>query len=258
MDAFQAVLLGILQGVTEWLPVSSSGHLALAQIFFGIEVPVAFDVALHLGTLFAVLIYFRSDLVQLLRGLLSFNPNHPDFRTLLFLVVAMIPTAIIGFAFRDFFEDMFFHIQFVGAALLITGFLLFAASRIPAGKKEVGWKSALLIGAAQGLSVAPGISRSGATISAGMLYGIPAEKAARFSFLLSIPAIIGASFFQLQEAEFAAVPLAVSLSGILSAAVVGYLSIGFLLKILREAKLVYFAYYCWAIGLLAILSAFIM
>ena len=257
MDLIQAVFLGVLQGLTEWLPVSSSAHLALAQIFLGLTVPIAFDLALHLGTLLAVFAYFRRDIVQIAQGFFSFSWKNPGFRTSALIVVAMVPTAIIGFAFKGFFEAMFSSAAQIGIALIITGTILFIASKATSKGREVGVKESVVIGLAQGIAVAPGISRSGSTISAALLLSVPAEKAARFSFLLGIPAILGASAIEIagQHAELSAVPLPPLFAGIAAAALVGYWSIGFLLGVLKKANLRWFAYYCWALGLVAVAAS---
>ncbi|MFH1106320.1 MAG: undecaprenyl-diphosphate phosphatase [Candidatus Micrarchaeota archaeon] len=253
MDLLQAVFLGALQGLTEWLPVSSSAHLALAQIFLGLKVPIAFDLALHLGTLLAVFAYFWKDIIGIARGFFSFDWMNAGFRTAVLVVLAMVPTAVTGFAFKGFFESMFSSAFLIGLALMLTGTFLFLASQAVNKNREIGATESVAIGVAQGIAVAPGISRSGSTISAAMLLGVPAEKAARFSFLLGIPAILGASAFEIagEQVELAAIPAFSLIAGIAAAALAGYWSIGYLLGILRTAGLRRFAYYCWAVGLLA-------
>jgi len=254
MDYLQAILLGIIQGITEWLPVSSSGHLALLQAFFGIEPPVIFDIMLHLGTLGAVIVFFRKDIFALFRGFLTFNNTNPEFRLSLLIILASIPTAIIGFSLKDFFASMFSNTPYVGIALMITGVIIFL-TRNASGTKSIDWKSAIVMGIAQGLAIAPGISRSGSTISAGMLLGLDKEKAARFSFLMFIPAILGATLFEAKEISSLGPDFGPALLGTITAAIVGYAAIGFLLKIINRNKFSYFSYYCFALGLLAILMA---
>ncbi|MFH1521150.1 MAG: undecaprenyl-diphosphate phosphatase [Candidatus Micrarchaeota archaeon] len=252
----QAFLLAIIQGITEWLPVSSSAHLAITQQLLGISPPVIFDILLHGGTLFAVLIYFRNDLFALFSGFLTFNPKNQQFQYCIFIVVASIPTAIIGFLFHDFFADMFSNLFFVAIALIITGIILYSTrfqnSKINE-KSKLNFPIAFIIGIAQGFAVAPGISRSGVTISSGLFAGLNRETAARFSFLISIPALVGAGLV-----EFIGKPLTIdllgpSLFGACVAAVIGYLSIGFLLDIIRKGHFSIFAYYCWFVALVVII-----
>lgn len=242
IDYLQAVILAIVQGITEWLPISSSGHLAIIQILFGVSPPLFFDIALHFGTLLSVIAYFRNDIIALL--------NKKEW--IVFIILASIPTAIIGLALKDFFASFFSDLLLVGLALLITGAFLFMTRNAKAGS-NLAAKSAIVIGIAQGFAVAPGISRSGATIGAGMLLGLDKDQAARFSFLLSIPAILGASLIEARELAIQSVDLGPTVLGVIVAAVVGYLSIGFLLDIIRKGNFSIFSYYCFALGALIII-----
>ena len=251
MDFSQAILLGIIQGITEWLPVSSSGHLALAQQLMGLRVPVAFDIMLHLGTLLAVVIYYWRKLLAILLALIRLDSKSAEFRLALLILLGSIPTAIIGFALKDFFESMFSSPAMIGMALILTGFALFS-TKFFRGKKRIGFADAFVVGVAQGIAVAPGISRSGWTISAGMARGVEKEKAADFSFLLSIPALIGAAIFEGRNAVFSDIDLVVVAAGVIVAAAVGYASIAVLLKLVRRGDFHLFAYYCWLLGLAAI------
>ncbi|MBN2477880.1 undecaprenyl-diphosphate phosphatase [Candidatus Micrarchaeota archaeon] len=253
MDLFQAVVLGILQGITEWLPVSSSGHLALAQHFMELEVPVSFDILLHIGTLGAVLIYYRNKIFEIGRAVLRMDFQSEDGKLALFVLAGSVPTALIGFAFKDFFKSMFSDVFLVGVALILTGAVLFS-TRFFSGNKGLGWMSCLTVGAAQGIAVAPGISRSGWTISAGMMFGIEREKVADYSFILSIPALIGAMIFEGGNIVFSGMEWTIVFAGVLSSLVAGYLSIAFLLKIIKKGHFYFFSYYCWIIGLLAVLA----
>lgn len=240
MDLITSILLGALQGFSEWLPVSSSGHLALAQHYFGVSAPVAFDVMLHFGTLLAVTAYFRKDILALFKRALK-----GDFRYVAFLLLAMVPTALIGFALKDYFEAMFSQPLLIALALTITGAFLYASQRLSNGKRSLNARSSLLIGVAQGIAVAPGISRSGATIGAGLLSGLKRKEAARFSFLLSIPAILGATALEGTKAlSFAGLPIESLIAGVVAAALVGYACIGLLLRFLEQGKLHYFSGYC--------------
>ena len=252
MDIFQAILLGILQGITEWLPVSSSAHLALAQQLMNLQVPVAFDILLHVGTLAAVVIYYWKKLLAILLAALRLNFKSGEGKTALLIIVGSIPTALIGFAFKDFFESMFSSPVLIGAALILTGFVLFS-TKFFSGKRKPAFPDAIIMGIAQGIAVAPGISRSGWTISAGLARGLEKEKAADFSFMLSIPALIGATLLEGRNIAFAGIDWGVVAVGVLVAAAVGYISIAILLKLIKRGDFHLFAFYCWAVGLAAVI-----
>jgi undecaprenyl-diphosphatase len=254
-----ALLLGLLQGLTEFLPISSSGHLVVAQSLLpGFSQPGAlFDAALHVGTLAAVCVYFRQDLWDMLRASLSRDPIHADSRRLLWLlIVGSIPTAIIGLSFRHHFERMFHDASGVSIWFLVTGTLLFLSDRITRqGRKltEMRILDALVIGVAQGLAIIPAVSRSGATIAAGVFLGLERSLLVRYSFLLSIPAVAGAFILQLGShwQEIPQLDLFAYGAGTLAAATVGYWSISVLLAMTQSRRLSPFAYYCWAMGVFA-------
>jgi undecaprenyl-diphosphatase len=253
-----AVLLGLLQGLTEFLPVSSSGHLVLAQSLIpGFSQPgVLFDVALHLGTLVAVCLYFWKDLQAMVLSLLSPRSTEAatNRRLLWLLIVGSIPTAVIGWVFRKQFEAMFTDVQGAGLWLLITGVLLFITDRVSGSGRELaamGVCDAVVIGTAQGLSIIPALSRSGATIAAGVFLGLERGLLVRYSFLLSIPAIAGAFVLELlahRHELLQGFDLPTYGAGTLAAGVVGYWSIGVLLNMTRSRRLSVFAYYCWVVG----------
>lgn len=258
ISSVQAAILGFVQGLTEFLPVSSSGHLVLLQHLMGYREPeLLFDVSVHVGTLFAVLMVFRNDLYGMLRGLWAHDDDARQGRRLLLLViVGSIPTGIIGLTFKDTFETFFSSTTVVGIALMCTGLLLFATHLVKQtarGIEQTGWGRALIIGVAQGMAITPGISRSGATIAAGLLLGVNREVAARFSFVLSVPAILGALALQINDLEAPAqtnwTPI---ILGALVAAVSGYIALKLLLKLVRGGRLHWFAYYCWALGITAL------
>jgi len=260
-----ALLLGLLQGFTEFLPVSSSGHLVLAQSLIpGFSQPgVLFDITLHLGTLVAVCIYFWSDLWAMLLALFSTQGREgAEMRRLLWLLIAgSIPTAIIGLVFRKEFEAMFTDLYGTGIWFIITGTLLFVTDRVTTQGRTLASMNvfdALIIGIAQGLSIIPALSRSGSTIAAGVFLGLDRQLLVRYSFLLSIPAIAGAFllelFSHLHTAGEGFDPLAYGV-GTLAAGVVGYWSIAVLLNMTRSRRLSMFGYYCVAIGVLALLLA---
>lgn len=255
MDLLQAILLGALQGITEWLPISSSGHLALAQMLMGLQVPVSFDIMLHLGTLLAVLIYYWKRLLAITLAAIRLDFKSDEGKTALLILAGSIPTAIIGLAFKGFFESMFTSPILLGIALLLTGLVLFS-TKFFKGARKPELLDAIIIGIAQGIAVAPGISRSGWTISAGMARGIEREKAADFSFLLSIPALVGAAAIEGRKAAFSGLdPLAIA-AGVAVAGLVGYASIALLLKLIRRGNFHLFAFYCWLLGLAAIMLGF--
>jgi undecaprenyl-diphosphatase len=229
------------------------------QNTFSLDVPVVFDIFLHLGTLAAVCVVYRKDIIAMLQALLRLDFKSKEFQLILFIILAMIPTAIIGFTFKSFFESMFKSNLQIGIALIITGIILYLASTIASRIKSTGKPlsaiSAFIIGIFQGIAVAPGISRSGTTISAGLLQGISAKEAAKFSFLLSIPAVLGAAAFEVKDMAKSSVSIdwIPFLLGAVIAAIIGYFAIKFLLKLLEEKKFQWFAYYCWIIGIIVII-----
>ncbi len=263
MDFFQALVLGIVQGLTEWLPVSSSGHLVIAQRLMGLELPVAFDVLLHLGTLLAVIVFFRSDIAAILKSLLRPGMKNPDFRMAVMVVAGSIPTALIGFVFLGFFESLFLSTEAVGIGLIITGALLLLTRlsrlfRYGPGKpgsdkehEEPDFKRAGLIGVFQGIAIAPGISRSGSTISAALMSGMKKEAAFKYSFLLSIPAVLGASLLELRGAATGDMGGGIgfaALAGAAVAAVCGYAGLKIVKKSLLSERFYLFSVYCFALG----------
>ncbi len=257
MSYLQSILLGILQGLTEFLPVSSSGHLAIAQHYLeGFSQPgLVFDVILHAGTMVAVAVYFRRDLTQLAASPFRSGEEALRYRRLLkLLVLASLPTAAIGLPLEDFFVRLFGNIPLVSAMLLVTGTLLFAAERFRRqGRKEADltWGDALVAGIVQGIAIIPGISRSGSTIAALLFKGVEGETAARFSFLMALPAIFGAALLSLRDAgNLAPGALPLYLAGGAAAFATGLLSIRFLLAVIRRRRLYAFALYCWAVGAL--------
>ncbi|MCL4368907.1 MAG: undecaprenyl-diphosphatase UppP [Actinobacteria bacterium] len=266
MSPIQAFVLGIVQGLTEFAPVSSSAHLVLVPWLLRWPEPgLAFDTVLHLGTLLAVVIYFAQDIARLaaawFRSLLPPFRINQEASLAWLLVLATIPAALAGLLLKDWFEAMFAAPATVGGLLLLTALLLLAADRwavrMEAGYPRSPWK-ALLIGLAQAVAIAPGVSRSGATISAGMLMGLSRTAAARFSFLLSVPIILGAGATQslhiVRSGNFAAQESALAI-GLVAAALTGYLCIRFLLAYLGTHNLKVFAGYCLLLGVSAIAVA---
>jgi undecaprenyl-diphosphatase len=271
LNWFESIILGIVQGLTEFLPVSSSGHLVLFQTLFGLTEPaLLFDVCLHVGTLLAVAAVFSRELGALLSvvfrspamirsagGVSRLYADDSQFRLLVLIVVGSIPTAAIGFLFAKMAEQLFSTVWLVGIALLITAtFLWFTRRKTQLGRplRQMDMRDALVIGVAQGLAIIPGISRSGATISAALYLGLDRDLAGRFSFLLAIPAILGALILGLdKEAFHTTIPLTVILTGSFCAALVGYLALRMLLQLVHKGHLYRFAPYCWTIGAIALL-----
>lgn len=277
MDIIIALILGLLQGLTEFVPISSSAHLVLVPWLFGWPAfGLFFDTMLHWGTLLAVLVYFRKDWVAIVRGFVSSlavrgpwttgaggRLAQPASRLAWGLILGSLPAAVAAFLFEDFFESLFSTPRAVAAFLLVTALILYLSERLGRRARSLetlNVPDALAIGLAQAAAIAPGISRSGTTIAAGLGRGLTREAAARFSFLLSTPVILGAGLLQgLDVATTAEVapPLAVLLTGFAAAAVAGYLCIRFLLSYLRRGSLNVFAVYCAVAGSAALLLTFL-
>lgn len=242
------------------MPISSSGHLVFFQSFFGLkEPPIFFDVMLHLGTLSAVVVYFWADILEISRGMgatLKRRKGNGDGAKLLFLIIlGTIPTGLIGFLFKDWFETFFLKPRLVGVMLLITGLVLWLTRWTKKEGREIekmGWRDSILVGIAQGMAIIPGISRSGATISTGLFCGLNRELSGKFSFLLSIPAILGATLFEFKKID-AVQELWIILVGTAFAFGIGILSLNFLMKINKIGKISNFSYYCWIIGITIII-----
>jgi undecaprenyl-diphosphatase len=247
--------LGVLQGLTEFLPVSSSGHLRLAEAWIGgITQPLALDVALHMGTLLAVLIYYRADLVRLLTSMKS-GGCADDRREIGFIVVASIPTALIGIGLKKLGVEHFGPLAVAGG-LLTTSLLDYSTSLTRGGEATLTWGRAFAIGAVQGVAVLPGVSRSGSTIAASMMMGIPPVVAARFSFLCSIPAIGGAAllttkdYIQSGDTNLAFGPLVL---GIVLSFVIGYLCLEFLMRQVEKGSFKIWAVYTFILAILVLI-----
>jgi len=260
LTIFEALLLGIIQGATEFLPISSSGHLVLSEAIMGIrEGGLLVQVSLHAGTLLAVLVYFRSRIYHLFsRAFKSGDHGTASRRYLLWLLAATIPAGVVGLLFEDSITTAFESPKVALAGLLLTGAILLSTKWSNEREKPAAGLSGLWMGFAQALAILPGISRSGSTIAAGMWSGVNRREAAEFSFLLSVPAIGGASLLQLLDlmkgSAGAVESLAVGLvAGFVMAFVSGYAAIAVLLEVLRRRGLVPFAWYCWAVGLVGLI-----
>ena len=274
MDIIQAIIIGLVQGLTEFLPVSSSAHLIFAQQALGVaDVGLAFDVLLHVGTLVAVIVYFFNDIVNMIKGFLLSLVDLKDgnfigelkkdpYKKLAWLtILATIPIGIVGVLFNDIVESMFMGLTVPAFLLLITGCLLYVSQRMNSGRidvRNISLKEALIMGCGQALAILPGLSRSGTTIAAGLFAGLDKEFAAKFSFILSIPAILGAAVFQLKDLSGGSVEIGACIAGFIVAVISGYLAISVLLKIVREKSLDIFAYYCWIVGIIVLVGSLIL
>jgi len=250
---FEAFVLGLVQGVTEWLPVSSSGHLVLVQNFFGISEPIIFDVVLHFASLLVILFVFWKDIVGLVSGLLRLEKY--SVRFFLMLVLASVPVAFVGFFFNDFIKSVFNNNYTVGVSLLVTSVLLFLSKYPKVKNKGLNFVSSFVVGIAQAAAILPGISRSGATISSGLMMGVKKEEIAKFSFLLFIPAIIGAGLFEMGDISGVS-DFSVLFVAFLTALVFGFLSLKLLLSLIKKGKFHYFAWYCLVLGLAVLFNPF--
>lgn len=272
MDILSAIIVGIVQGLTEFLPISSSAHLIFIQRILGIESSLAFDTFLHLGSLIAVLWFFHGDIYKMLRawwlslGDIAKNRFKEGFyedpykRLAWYVILATIPVGIVGVLFESEVEGLFAGALYVPAFFLfVTGTILYLSQRMDRGNLDfsnVGPKEALFMGLGQACAILPGLSRSGTTIAAGLVAGLNKEFAAKFSFILSIPAILGATIFQLKDIGGALgsnfLPIAL---GFVAAFIAGYLAIKWVLELIEKRSLDIFAYYCWLVGIIVFLGS---
>jgi undecaprenyl-diphosphatase len=260
VNALAAVLLGVVQGLTEFLPVSSSAHLILARAFFGWEVPadfgLAFDVALHVGTLAAIVAFFWREIVEMVTaapGLLSASPTAPA-RLAQRIAAGTLPVVVVGLLFNDVIEETLRTPAVAAVALAVGAAVMLAAERLGArarSEDSVSWSDAVFIGIAQACALIPGVSRSGATISIGMFLGLRREAAARFTFLLAVPAMVAAAGkegLELRHMQLTRGDIQMMAIGVLVSAFVGYLTIKYFLRFLAGNRLDVFAYYRWALA----------
>lgn len=272
MDILQAIIIGIVQGLTEFLPVSSSAHLVFAQNILGVESSLAFDVVLHFGTLIAVIWFFRYDIIKMLKSwwlsigdILQgrFKQGFYDDaykRLAWYVILATIPVGIVGVLFDDAVESLFAGALYVPAFFLfVTGTILYLSQRMPSGNinlHNITKKEALFMGLGQACAVLPGLSRSGTTISAGLVAGLDKEFAAKFSFILSIPAIFGAFVFKLKDIGSAmdtnVLPIVL---GFVASIIAGYLAIKWMLDLIQNRNLDIFSYYCWVVSIIVFMGS---
>ena len=262
MSILEAIILGIIQGLTEFLPVSSSGHLELGKAILGDEsLPeesLLFTVVVHFATALSTVVIFRKDIVEIFKGLFQFKWN-AEFQFSIKIILSMMPAAVIGVLFNDQIEALFSQeLILVGGMLLVTGVLLFLADRAKQTDKPVSYINAFIIGISQAIAILPGISRSGATISTSVLLGIDRERAARFSFLMVIPLIFGKMAKDLMEGGIAtaqadAIPL---IAGALAAFIAGLFACTWMIALVKKSQLKYFSYYCFLVGAITIIVSF--
>jgi len=257
MDWWQAIVLGLVQGLTEFLPVSSSAHLAIGRELLGVEASgdLVFEVAVHAATVCATLLVFRKQIIELLAGLFKFKYN-AQTEYVFKILISMIPVFVVGVFFKDFVEELFSSLTVIGIALLVTAFLLFFSDRAkPRNSEGISYWQAFVIGVGQALAVVPGLSRSGTTISTGLLCGTKREDVAQFSFLMVIIPILGEAFLDLvggdaSSSSLSALPL---LLGFIAAFVSGLFACKVMIALVKRARLSWFALYCAVVGLLVLI-----
>ena len=263
MDIFNAIILGIIQGLTEFLPVSSSGHLEITKVLIGennvAKKSMLMTVVLHFATALSTIIIFRRDVVNILKGLFQFK-NSESFNFSLKILISMIPAAIIGFLFENEIESLFSgKLILVGIMLSITGLLLLLSDKSKETSKKVGIKESIIIGLSQAIAIIPGISRSGATISTSVLLGVDKEKSARFSFLMVVPLIFGkmvkdilSGEINLNNSEFSSL-----IFGFVAALITGLFACKWMISLVKNSNLKYFAFYCFTVSFIVIISSFL-
>ncbi len=243
MELLNIIILSFIQGITEWLPISSSGHLVIAEQLLNIEVPFYYNILLHFATLIVIFLVFYKDILKIIKAFLKRDFKSSYGKLGIYIILGSIPTAIIGFTFHDTFKSFFSNLTVVAFGLLATGILLLS-TRFVSSKRKLKWYDSLIIGTAQGLAIIPGVSRSGSTISTSLLFGVNKEQATTFSFLLAVPAIIGATIF-----DFSPEPLSLTMIfGLILTVIIGYISLKILIKLIIKNKFHYFAWYCFLIG----------
>ena len=256
------MILGLVQGLTEFLPVSSSGHLVIFRELLGAEAPsdLVFEITVHVATALATIVVFRKQILDLLQGLFKFKYNQQT-EFIAKLVVSMIPVAIVGFFFKDKVEELFSSLLVVGCALMVTALLLFLSDRVKARKegKEITFGQALVMGLGQAVAVIPGLSRSGTTISAGLLSGASRNKVAEFSFLMVLVPILGEAFLDLVGGDLAASSISIAplLLGFLAAFFSGLFACKAMIALVKKAGLKWFALYCAIVGLIVIICSLV-
>tara|TARA_B110000908_G_C10168224_1_gene409486 strand:- start:225 stop:1016 length:792 start_codon:yes stop_codon:yes gene_type:complete len=254
MDYFEAFLLGIVQGLTEFLPISSSGHIEISKVILGSSFDknegLLFTIILHFATSLSTMFFFRKDIIDIFKGLLTKKWNESK-KFSLSILISMIPAVFIGLLYEDFINSLFNgSLILVAAMLYITGLLLFLSDFLKLKKKEITYKNSFIIGLAQAIAILPGISRSGATIATSVIMGIDREKAARFSFIMVIPLIFGSMFKSMIDYDFnfESFNIISLLIGFISAFITGLFACKWMIRLVKSSKLYYFSIYCWIVG----------
>ena len=260
MGLLEAIILGIVQGLTEFLPVSSSGHIEIAKVLLGSsqEQSLLMTIVLHAATALSTIFVFREDIKEIIRGLLQFTWNK-EFQFSLKIIISMIPATLIGLFFENEIELLFSgEILLVGCMLLVTGLLLFLADKAKNTNQNVNFFHALIIGVSQAIAILPGVSRSGATISTSVLLGIDREKAARFSFLMVVPLILGKMGKDIISGDILieSATLMPLLTGFTAAFITGLFACKWMIRLVKKSKLKYFSFYCFLVGTVSIISIF--
>ena len=260
MGLLEAIILGIVQGLTEFLPVSSSGHIEIAKVLLGSsqEQSLLMTIVLHAATALSTIFVFREDIKEIIRGLLQFTWNK-EFQFSLKVILSMVPATLIGLFFENEIELLFSgEILLVGCMLLVTGLLLFLADKAKNTNQNVNFFHALIIGLAQAIAILPGVSRSGATISTSVLLGIDREKAARFSFLMVVPLILGKMGKDIISGDILieSTTLMPLLTGFTAAFITGLFACKWMIRLVKKSKLKYFSFYCFLVGTVSIISIF--
>ena len=252
MTLLEAIILGVIQGLTEFLPISSSGHLVLGQYVLDIKLEGnGFEIVTHLGTLVSVLCVFWKEILSLILDITDKNNRKYIF----YLILGTIPAVVIGFGAKNYFSELFESVQLVSIALMVTGLILFFSKKVKNNSLPIDAKKALLIGITQAIAIIPGISRSGITICTALALGMSGKNAAKFSFLLAIPAISGAGLLLAldPQSDITFIPLTSLIMAFMSSFIVGYICLKWLLSLLESGKFYFFGYYCFMIGLIVLL-----
>jgi len=260
MGLIEAIILGIVQGLTEFLPVSSSGHIEIAKVLLGSsqEQNLLMTIVLHAATALSTIFVFRKDIKEIIRGLLQFTWNK-EFQFSLKVILSMVPATIVGLLFENEIELLFSgEILLVGCMLLVTGLLLFLADKAKNTNQNVNFFHALIIGVSQAIAILPGVSRSGATISTSVLLGIDREKAARFSFLMVVPLILGKMGKDIISGDILieSATLMPLIIGFTAAFITGLFACKWMIRLVKKSKLKYFSFYCFLVGTVSIISIF--
>lgn len=269
MGIIEAILLGILQGITEFLPVSSSGHLALARALVAreLETGITFEIVVHFGSFCSIAVYYRKLLGEILSDVFkSLTPgglkekrfiHNENSRLSLIILLSMVPAMVVGFTLKDTVEEAFVNPFFVSLMLMVTGGILFSTRFIKHPEKDVNANRGFWMGVAQAFAILPGISRAGSTISLGLLLGVERDKVANFSFLMVLPVLAGAMLLEIIDLISLGeiqIPVGSLIAGYLTSFIAGYFALTYLIKLLKRKKFHYFAYYCWALGIVGMIA----